>query len=498
MAVSDPIAAFVDEPVFVGDIPSQNILMVTNDQGIPNELEDVAVHYPLYGNPQILFQNVSKVAGGIMIADTGCQRQVAGKRWHMVQQKNIHSIWRCMSFQFWPAWRYSCNGKICLSCGAWRCSGAMITEVLLHKPLRTRWFWMLLDNLKANLPWTREMIYFLSLLHQPRMFQLSLLLLNWRLCQKLCQLLLWNHHRRQGPGDRSSWLINRQAQLDPSLPRRTLFFQCQINNHRFCQQTLQQAGFLTLMGAQRASLRRPWPSQLQILNIVIQISFNIELLGLITTTNGRSWRIVSNGVKPLLQMSQFKVCHWNPWLPLSHLIKLLGEGHKFNQLRRPIAVWRGVQNSLNCLHDLNEILPQPMLPNMLLQNKLYHQCQPRRQMPWQPTAANVAAQINNMICFLHSAPAVVHTPSSPILAKWRIIWFDEVEERQAFEQLQDEMTYRTRLKHWSSLPRADLQEVLLPAPDAMDVAYESEASLLDIGQCFRHLPEDAKDDAASV
>ena len=60
------------------------------------------------------------------------------------------------------------------------------------------------------------------------------------------------------------------------------------------------------------------------------------------------------------------------------------------------------------------------------------------------------------------------------------------------------MTYSTRLKHWSSLPRADLQEVLLPAPDVMDEAYESEAFLLDIGQCFRHLPEDAKDDATSV
>ena len=92
MAVSDPIAAFVDEPVFVGDIASQNILMVTNDQGIPNDFEDVAVTYPLYGNPQILLQNVSKVEGGIMIADTGCQRQVAGKRWHMVQQKNIQPL----------------------------------------------------------------------------------------------------------------------------------------------------------------------------------------------------------------------------------------------------------------------------------------------------------------------------------------------------------------------------------------------------------------------
>ena len=92
------------------------------------------------------------------------------------------------------------------------------------------------------------------------------------------------------------------------------------------------------MGVQHVSLRRPRPSQLQILNIVIQISFNIELLGLITATNGRSWRIVSNGAKPLLLMFQFKVCQWNVWLPLFHLIKLLDEGHQYNQLWRPIAV----------------------------------------------------------------------------------------------------------------------------------------------------------------
>ena len=60
------------------------------------------------------------------------------------------------------------------------------------------------------------------------------------------------------------------------------------------------------------------------------------------------------------------------------------------------------------------------------------------------------------------------------------------------------MTYDARLKQWSSLPRADLQEILLPAPDAMDEAYENEAFLLDIGQCFRLPPDDAKDDAASV
>ena len=48
--------------------------------------------YTLYGNPQILLQTVSDVEGGMMIADTGCQRQVAGQRWHEVRCKSIEPL----------------------------------------------------------------------------------------------------------------------------------------------------------------------------------------------------------------------------------------------------------------------------------------------------------------------------------------------------------------------------------------------------------------------
>ena len=51
-------------------------------------------------------------------------------------------------------------------------------------------------------------------------------------------------------------------------------------------------------------------------------------------------------------------------------------------------------------------------------------------------------------------------------------WFDEVEERHAFEQLREDLTYDPRNKHWSYQPRAELQELTLPAPDAMDDAHD--------------------------
>ena len=94
----DSMATFADEPVFVGDITSQNVLVVNNNQVANNNLEDDAVLFPLFGNPQILLQNVSRVEGGIMIADTGCQRQVAGRKWHVAQQKNIQPL-KAVSFE---------------------------------------------------------------------------------------------------------------------------------------------------------------------------------------------------------------------------------------------------------------------------------------------------------------------------------------------------------------------------------------------------------------
>ena len=44
---------------FVGDITSQNVLVVNNNQVANNNLEDDAVLFPFFDNPQILLQNVS-------------------------------------------------------------------------------------------------------------------------------------------------------------------------------------------------------------------------------------------------------------------------------------------------------------------------------------------------------------------------------------------------------------------------------------------------------
>ena len=72
-------------------------------------------------------------------------------------------------------------------------------------------------------------------------------------------------------------------------------------------------------------------------------------------------------------------------------------------------------------------------------------------------------------------------------------WFDEVEERQALQQLQD-LTYDFQTKHWSSYPRAAVQEATLPARDTMDGIHDNEALVLDVGQAFQQLPEDALQD----
>ena len=76
-------------------------------------------------------------------------------------------------------------------------------------------------------------------------------------------------------------------------------------------------------------------------------------------------------------------------------------------------------------------------------------------------------------------------------------WFDEVEERAALEQLPD-LTYDKRIKHWSDHLRANVNELALPAPETLDDAYDHEAFLLDIGQCFQHLPEDARQDTSTA
>ena len=77
-------------------------------------------------------------------------------------------------------------------------------------------------------------------------------------------------------------------------------------------------------------------------------------------------------------------------------------------------------------------------------------------------------------------------------------WFDEVEERQALQQLQDEFTFDVRAKQWSPTPRAELQDVSLPDRDELDEAYDKEAEIMHVGQCFQQLPEDAGQEPLAV
>lgn len=77
-------------------------------------------------------------------------------------------------------------------------------------------------------------------------------------------------------------------------------------------------------------------------------------------------------------------------------------------------------------------------------------------------------------------------------------WFDEVEERQALQQFQDEFIFDARIKQWSPTPRAELQDVSLSDRDEMDEVYKKEASLLHVGQCFQQLPEAADQEPHSA
>eukprot|EP00435_Cladocopium_sp_Y103_P048780 s1562_g14.t1 len=56
-------------------------------------------------------------------------------------------------------------------------------------------------------------------------------------------------------------------------------------------------------------------------------------------------------------------------------------------------------------------------------------------------------------------------------------WFDEVEERQALQEVPD-IAYDQKTKHWSYHPKAGVQETTLPARDAMDEIYEHESFVL--------------------
>ena len=58
------------------------MFVAENHMVTPHAVHEHDKPYVLYDNPQILLQSVNDVEGGMMIADTGCQRQVAGSRWH--------------------------------------------------------------------------------------------------------------------------------------------------------------------------------------------------------------------------------------------------------------------------------------------------------------------------------------------------------------------------------------------------------------------------------
>ena len=64
--------------------PDQHVLM-TN---IHAEGDTI---FPMYTNPKIMLQS-TEIDGGLMIADTGCQRQVAGSAWHVSQQNHIKPL----------------------------------------------------------------------------------------------------------------------------------------------------------------------------------------------------------------------------------------------------------------------------------------------------------------------------------------------------------------------------------------------------------------------
>ena len=106
---------------------------------------------------------------------------------------------------------------------------AMITEGLLPNLLRTSWFWTLLENLKLNWLWMKEMTFFHYLLFQLNL--LNQLLLSLRLCPKQCRQHLCLHHLRQEPGGKNNWLTNQQVRQRPNSPRKTSCFQHKVNNH---------------------------------------------------------------------------------------------------------------------------------------------------------------------------------------------------------------------------------------------------------------------------
>ena len=69
-----------------------DMFVAENYMVTPHAVHEHDKPYVLYDNPQILLQSVNDVEGGMMIADTGCQRQVAGSRWHEIRQRSIQPL----------------------------------------------------------------------------------------------------------------------------------------------------------------------------------------------------------------------------------------------------------------------------------------------------------------------------------------------------------------------------------------------------------------------
>ena len=84
---SEPNAVVKNPHVHEFDMFVAENYMVT-----PHAVHEHDKPYVLYDNPQILLQSMNDVEGGMMIADTGCQRQVAGSRWHEIRQRSIQPL----------------------------------------------------------------------------------------------------------------------------------------------------------------------------------------------------------------------------------------------------------------------------------------------------------------------------------------------------------------------------------------------------------------------
>ena len=67
-------------------------------------------------------------------------------------------------------------------------------------------------------------------------------------------------------------------------------------------------------------------------------------------------------------------------------------------------------------------------------------------------------------------------------------WFDEVEEREAYEHLREPVHFNKKIKSWTDYPLSNIENIELPKNEDLDVIHDTESFVLDIGQAFQCLP----------